>query len=142
MKRANLLVGLGAMSLIAISAADAQRRAMPEDARVYIIWPPDGQVIHGGFWLRMGLSDGGIAPAGVDKPLTGHHHLLIDVDPPPLDGPIPSDRNHPHFGLGQTETRLELPPGRHTLQLLLGDENHMPHDPPLYSRRITVVVLP
>jgi hypothetical protein len=90
----------------------------------------------------MGLTEAGIAPAGVEKPMTGHHHLLIDVDLPTLDQPIPNDRNHLHFGLGQTETRLELPPGRHTLQLLLGDETHTPHQPPLYSRRITVTVTP
>lgn len=142
MNRANLLAGVMAVLLIAVPAAEAQRRAMPEHARVYILWPPDGQVIRGGFWVRMGLTEGGIAPANVAKPLTGHHHLLIDVDPPAMDKPIPNDRNHLHFGLGQTEVRLELPPGRHTLQLLLADEDHVPHDPPLMSKRITVTVLP
>ncbi len=128
---APLLAGLG---------ATAQQRTMPEDARVYILWPPDGAVIRGAFWLRMGLSGAGVAPAGVEKQNTGHHHLLIDTELPPLDREIPNDRHHLHFGLGQTEVRLELPPGRHTLQLLLGDENHVPHQPPLYSRRITVTV--
>lgn len=128
-----LLGGAGAM---------AEQRAMPDGAKVYILWPPDGQVIRGAFWLRMGLTEGGIAPAGVDKPMTGHHHLLIDCDLPPLDQPIPNDRNHLHFGLGQTEVRLDLPPGRHTLQLLLGDQDHVPHQPPLYSKRITVIVKP
>jgi hypothetical protein len=82
-----------------------------------------------------------VAPAGVTKPNTGHHHLLIDAPVPPLDQPIPNDRNHLHFGLGQTETVLELPPGRHTLQLLMGDADHVPHDPPLISRRITITVV-
>ena len=122
--------------------AQAELRPMPENARVYILWPPDGAVIRGGFWLRMGLSGAGVAPAGIARPNTGHHHLLVDTELPPLDQEIPNDRNHLHFGLGQTEARLELPPGRHTLQLLLGDENHVPHRPPLYSQRITVTVTP
>jgi hypothetical protein len=136
-----LMPALAAL-LLPWPGAIAQQRPMPEDARVYILWPPDGQVIRGGFWVRMGLAEAGVAPAGVEKPMTGHHHLLIDTDLPPLDQPIPNDRNHLHFGLGQTEARLELPPGRHTLQLLLGDETHTPHQPPLYSRRITVTVTP
>jgi len=142
MKRSHVLAGLAATVLLTGTAALAQRRPMPENARVYIIWPSDGQVIRGGFWVRMGLSEGGIAPAGVAKPLTGHHHLLVDVELPPMDQPIPNDRNHLHFGLGQTEARLELPPGRHTLQMLLGDEDHVPHDPPLASKRITITVVP
>jgi hypothetical protein len=142
MTLARRLLPVMATLLLPWPAAIAQHHAMPEDARVYILWPPDGQVIRGGFWVRMGLAEAGIAPAGVEKPMTGHHHLLIDVDLPTLDQPIPNDRNHLHFGLGQTETRLELPPGRHTLQLLLGDETHTPHQPPLYSRRITVTVTP
>jgi hypothetical protein len=137
-----ILAGFLIIPLLACPAVMAQRRAMPENARVYILWPGDGQAMRGGFWVRMGLSEGGIAPANIEKPMTGHHHLLVDVELPPMDQPIPNDRNHLHFGLGQTETRLELPPGKHTLQLLLGDENHIPHDPPLYSRRITITVLP
>jgi hypothetical protein len=125
---------------LAVPNAGAQQSTMPPDAKVYIIWPPDGAVIKGAFWVRMGLSGAGIAPAGVDKPNTGHHHLLIDVDLPPLDQPIPNDHNHLHFGLGQTEARLDLPPGKHTLQLLLGDANHVPHNPPLYSKQITITV--
>jgi Domain of unknown function (DUF4399) len=128
--------------VLAASNAVAQQSTMPPDAKVYIIWPSDGQVIHGAFWVRMGLSGAGIAPAGVQKANTGHHHLLVDVDLPPLDQPIPNDHNHLHFGLGQTEARLDLPPGKHTLQLLLGDENHVPHQPPLYSKRITITVVP
>jgi len=115
---------------------------MPENARVYIIWPPDGEVIHGGFWIRMGLSGAGVAPAGTAKANTGHHHLLVDTDLPPMNEPIPNDKNHLHFGLGQTEARINLPPGKHTLQLLLGNEDHIPYDPPLYSKKITVTVLP
>ncbi|MBV8093761.1 MAG: DUF4399 domain-containing protein [Acetobacteraceae bacterium] len=132
-----LLVG---MLTIGPGLALAAPKPMPQDAREYIIWPSDGQRISGGkFWIRMGLSGAGIAPAGVDKQFTGHHHLLIDVDLPPLDEAIPNDKNHLHFGHGETEALIELPPGRHTLQLLLGDDQHVPHNPPLYSRKITIV---
>ena len=142
MKPVRSLAGLAAGLLLLGGAAMAQQRSMPEDARVYILWPPDGQVIRGGFWLRMGLQGAGIAPAGVEKANTGHHHVLVDTELPPLDREIPNNSNHLHFGLGQTEARLELPPGRHTLQLPLADENHIPHQPPLYSRRITITVTP
>ena len=140
MRRAWVLMAVLTGIVLAGRDAGAQQSTMPPDAKVYIIWPSDGQVIKGGFWVRMGLSGAGIAPAGVQKANTGHHHLLVDVDLPPLDQPIPNDRNHLHFGLGQTEARIELPPGKHTLQLLLGDENHIPHQPPLYSKRITITV--
>ena len=116
------------------------QHSLPPNAKVYIIWPSNGMVIHGGFWLRMGLSNAGVAPAGVDKPGTGHHHVIVDADLPPLDEEIPNDKNHLHFGLGQTEARLELPPGPHTLQLLFADAGHVPHNPPLYSQKITIYV--
>jgi hypothetical protein len=141
MRSVGIFAGLAAGLLLAGAAAVAQQRSMPEDAKVYILWPPDGQVVRGGFWVRMGLSGAGVAPAGVVKANTGHHHLLVDVELPPLDREIPNNRNHLHFGLGQTEARLELPPGQHTLQLILADENHVPHQPPLYSKRITVTVV-
>jgi hypothetical protein len=132
-----IYLGLG----LAIRPAFSQDSSMPADAAIYIIWPHDQQVIRSGkLWLRMGLRNAGIAPAGVTQPRTGHHHLLIDTDLPPLDAPIPADKNHLHFGSGQTEVRLELPSGQHTLQLLLGDANHMPHHPPLYSQQITITV--
>lgn len=140
MATAALLVLL-ASGLAGGAAADP--KPMPPDARVYFVWPADGQVISGGkFWVRMGLSNAGVAPAGIEKANTGHHHLLIDADLPPLDQEIPNDKNHVHFGLGQTEARVELPPGRHTLQLLFADDAHVPHNPPLYSKKITVVVVP
>jgi hypothetical protein len=130
-----------AWCVICTPASAAERRPAPEGAHAYIIWPVDGATIPGGkFWLRMGLSGAGVAPAGIDKPHTGHHHLLVDADLPPLDEPIPNDKNHLHFGAGQTEVRIELPPGRHTLQLLLGDADHVPHNPPVMSKKITVTV--
>jgi Domain of unknown function (DUF4399) len=111
-------------------------------AFVYIGWPNDGQVLPAGkpFRVWFGLRYMGVAPKGVKFPNTGHHHLLIDTDLPPMDQEIPSDRNHLHFGAGQTETMIELPRGKHTLQLLMGDENHIPHNPPVYSKKITITI--
>ena len=90
--------------------------------------------------IHFGLVNMGVAPAGLAKPNTGHHHLMIDTEVPPLDQPIPNDFKHLHFGAGQTEAAVTLPLGRHTLQLLLGDENHVPHDPPVMSQPIRVTV--
>jgi hypothetical protein len=121
--------------------APPKRGQAPKDARAYIIWPPNGAVIDGGkLWVRMGLQNFGVAPAGVRRDNTGHHHLIIDRDLPPLDEPIPNDKNHLHFGGGQTEARIELPPGTHTLQMLIGDADHVPHDPPVTSPKITITV--
>src|SRR5262249_7869204 len=89
--------------------------------------------------VRFGLREMGVAPAGLDRPNSGHHHLLIDTDLPPLNEPIPNDFNHLHFGAGQTETQVTLKPGPHTLQLLLGDKDHIPHSPPVMPPRIRVI---
>ena len=142
MRRFIGVAALGVACCMASQFAIAdERRPAPQGAQEYIIWPSDGAVIPGGkFWLRMGLSSAGVAPAGVDRPNTGHHHLIIDADLPALDQPIPNDKNHLHFGAGQTEVRIELPPGRHTLQLLLGDTDHVPLDPPIMSKKITITV--
>lgn len=130
-----------AAALLAASPALIAATPSAKDAQVYIISPKDGATVKGPVTVRFGLTGMGVAPAGVDKPNTGHHHLLIDVDQlPPLDQPLPNDAQHRHFGAGQTETVLELPPGKHSLQLILGDANHMPHDPPLKSEKITIVV--
>jgi hypothetical protein len=122
--------------------ASAQTPA-PPDAHLYIIYPYDGQRIRGSFPVRFGLRNMGVTRAGDATPDTGHHHLLVDVNEE-LDPtePIPTDRQHLHFGTGQTETRLDLPPGRHTLQLILGDAEHKPFKPLLISKKITVTVLP
>ena len=111
-----------------------------DTAAVYFIEPADGAVVSSPFAVKFGLRGMGIAPAGVEMEGTGHHHLLIDTDLPPLDQSIPKDDQHRHFGAGQTETVLELPPGKHTLQLLLGNFAHIPQDPPVVSERITVTV--
>ncbi|MGF6541423.1 hypothetical protein OKW50_005577 [Paraburkholderia youngii] len=124
------------------SVARAEQTASPPGAEEYIIWPSDGAVIHGGkLWVRMGLRNMGVCPKGIAFPNTGHHHLLIDTDLPALDQEIPSDRQHLHFGAGETDARIELPPGKHTLQLILGDHHHVPHNPPVYSKKITITVL-
>lgn len=137
--RATFAVALGCV--VSSRAALAEQTPSPPGAEEYIIWPPDGAVIHGGkLWVRMGLRNMGVCPKGVMIPNTGHHHLLIDTDLPPLDQEIPSDRNHLHFGAGETDARVELPPGKHTLQLILGDHSHVPHVPPVYSKKITITV--
>ncbi len=113
----------------------------PDNARVYFLWPKNGTTIKGGkFWARFGLQNMGVAPAGVVKSGTGHHHLIIDADLPSFDEEIPADRNHVHYGKGYSEGRVELPPGRHTLQLLFADHGHFPHNPPVYSEKITILV--
>ena len=126
---------------VPVSAQPAKSTAAPANAQVYFIWPHDGSVIvNGKFWVRMGLRNMGVAPKGTGSPATGHHHLLVNTDLPAMTEPIPNDRNHLHFGAGETEARVELPPGKHRLQLLLGDKDHRPHNPPVYSKPITVVV--
>ena len=133
-----------AMPMPAASPATpgVRTKARP-DATVYIGWPVDGTVIRSTqFKVWFGTRNFGVAPAGTSVANTGHHHLLIDTDLPPLDQAIPNDKSHRHFGAGQTETQLELPPGKHTLQLLMGDANHVPHDPPVMSRKVTITVRP
>ena len=113
----------------------------PKDAKVYIAEPADGTTVPETFTVKFGLSGMGVAPAGVEKDNTGHHHLLIDVDElPDLQTSLPKTENVRHFGGGQTEADLTLPPGKHTLQLLLGNYVHIPHDNPVISDKITVVV--
>ena len=116
------------------------RQASPRGALAYFHYPLDGLSVPERFTVRIGLKEMGVAPAGIEKPLTGHHHLLIDVDEPVTGQPIPSDYNHIHLGNGQTEVVVTLPKGPHTLQLLLGDHAHVPHDPPVLSRKIKIYV--
>ncbi len=131
------------VAALSVNAALAQlpRSASPAGAAVYFISPKDGETITGDVVVRFGLKGMGVAPAGTDTANTGHHHLLIDLEPlPSMDQPIPADDKHRHFGAGQTETTLKLAPGRHTLQMLLGDKYHQPHQPPVLSERITITV--
>jgi hypothetical protein len=122
------------------AAPTLPRQPAPDGAVAYIVEPADGATVSSPVRVVFGLSGAGVAPAGVDQAGTGHHHLLVDADLPPLSAPIPADDNHRHFGAGQTETTLELAPGSHTLQLLLGDQIHVPHEPPIMSARITIEV--
>ncbi|WP_299615017.1 DUF4399 domain-containing protein [Pelagibius sp.] len=129
--------------ILALSPALAGETPAPEGAKVYFIGLEDGQTVSSPVTIRFGLSGMGVAPAGVDdKPNTGHHHLIINerIEGEELNEPIPADDQHVHFGGGQTETTIELPPGTHTLQLVLADWSHIPHDPPVMSERITVTV--
>lgn len=116
------------------------RQQAPPGAQVYFHYPIDGLSVPERFTVRIGLRGMGVAPAGVNHARTGHHHLLIDTDPGSPDQPIPSDYNNIHLGNGQTEVVVTLPKGRHTLQLLLGDYTHTPHNPPVMSPKITVNV--
>jgi len=112
-----------------------------EDASVYFIWPKDGAVMKSGkFRVLFGSRNCGIAPAGIQMDNTGHHHLIINAELPSFDDEIPADRNHVHFGKGQTETVLDLPSGTHTLQLLFADHFHVPHQRAVFSEKITVTV--
>lgn len=132
-----------AVILVALlSGAAIAGAPSPRGARVYFHYPIDGIHVPERFTARIGLSGMGVAPAGVDKPNTGHNHLLVDTDVGNLDltKPIPNDYNHIHMGNGQTEVTLTLPPGRHTLQLLMGDYKHIPHTPPVISKKITIYV--
>lgn len=132
---------LGFLAFVSVAVlASANETPSSQGAEVYFISPVDGAVVTGPVTVRFGLHGMGVAPAGVEKAGTGHHHLIIDAPLPPLDENIPMDENHRHFGGGQTETTITLAPGTHTLQLLLADQNHLPHDPPVYSKPITITV--
>ena len=137
-----LLLALPALSHAQDNAAAVlPRTAAPEGALTYFLSPADGATVTSPVTIRFGLRGMGVAPAGVTTPNTGHHHLLIDVAALPPDNlPIPNDASHRHFGLGQTEAELTLPPGQHTLQLVLGDALHIPHQPPVRSEKITITV--
>lgn len=137
------LIALLFFGTASASAQDLERQPAPEGAGVYIISPADGEMVSSPITVRFGLSGMGVAPAGSEADHTGHHHLLIDVDEedlPPMNLPLPATDNIVHFGGGQTETTIELPPGKHRLQLVLGDHLHIPHQPPVMSEVITITV--
>lgn len=144
MKIKRLIAALLAFALpLSAAAQGLERTPAPEDAVLYIISPADGESVRGPVTVRFGLTGMGVAPAGVDQAGTGHHHLLINVGDdamPPLDMPLPSTDRIRHFGGGQTEVTVDLDPGEHTLQLVLGDHRHVPHDPPVISERIRIRV--
>ena len=130
-----------ALASIATLAWAQERTPSPAGAEVYIISPKDGATVKSPVTIEFGLKGMGVAPAGVKFENTGHHHLLIDTDvPADLNAPLPTSDNVRHFGKGQTEASVELKPGKHTLQLVLGDDKHTPHNPPVMSKKITVTV--
>ncbi|WP_224823904.1 DUF4399 domain-containing protein [Cognatishimia sp. MH4019] len=143
----HLLTGLITAAALT-GAAFAQDTPAPDDAELYFIGLEDGAEVTAPVTVQFGLRGMGVAPAGVEQEMTGHHHIFINR-PPLGEGEfgaeefelgIPSDENHIHFGGGQTETTLDLPPGEHTLQLVLGDHGHVPHNPPVTSDVITITV--
>mgnify|MGYP003317917726 FL=1 len=130
MNKLNLILFLLVFSTLAFSS--------PE---VYFISPKNGEVVNSPVTVKFGLKGYGIAPAGINFPETGHHHLLVNLtELPDLKSSIPADENHIHFGKGQTETFLELKPGEYSFQLLLGDWMHVPHNPPILSEKIKIIV--
>jgi hypothetical protein len=135
------LLAFGA-TLLATLALAQSRTPAPTGAEAYIIAPRNGEKIHGPVTVRFGLKGMGIAPAGIKFDNTGHHHLLVDLDVSEvkLDAPMPTTDKLLHFGKGQTETTLTLPPGKHTLQLVFADYQHVSFDPPLASKKITITV--
>jgi hypothetical protein len=122
------------------AAPSMPRSAAPAGARVAITSPANGATVKSPVTVTFAIEGMTLAPAGTNEPGTGHHHLLVDTGLPALDQPIPKDANHIHYGQGQTEAQVELAPGQHTLQLLLGDGNHVPHDPPVASEIVTITV--
>jgi hypothetical protein len=142
MKNTMLAAGFAALTVAAGPALALDRTPAPAGAAVYFVNIKDGDAVSSPVTIVFGARGIGIAPAGVEKENTGHHHLLVNVTPTPevLNGAIPADDNHRHFGGGQTETTLTLSPGTYTLQLLMADHNHVPHAPPILSEMITVTV--
>ncbi len=141
MKTLKLFLAIMACGLALQALAGDPLATSPEGARVYFIQPQDGETVSGEFRVVFGLSGMGVAPAGTERADTGHHHLLVDVEElPDLSKPLPATDNIRHFGGGQTETTLSLPPGQHTLQLLLANFAHIPHQKPVISEKITITV--
>jgi hypothetical protein len=134
---------IAALALGASLALAQERTPSPPGAEVYIVSPVNGAKVHSPVRVVFGLKGMGVAPAGVKFENTGHHHLLIDTAvPADLSAPLPANDKIVHFGKGQTEASITLPPGKHTLQLVLGDLNHIPHNPAVISKKITITVLP
>tara|TARA_R110001592_G_scaffold310495_1_gene585091 strand:- start:6140 stop:6568 length:429 start_codon:yes stop_codon:yes gene_type:complete len=141
MKKITFILSLGMFLLPFKVLSDDMISESPSNAQVYFIQPSDGQTVTENVKVVFGLNNMGVAPAGTDKKNTGHHHLLIDnKDLPDLTKPLPSTDNIKHFGGGQTETEIKLAPGNHTLQLLLGNFAHIPHNKPVLSEKITITV--
>jgi Domain of unknown function (DUF4399) len=136
-----VVIAAVALASVATLAWAEDRTPSPAGAEVFIISPKDGATVKSPVTVQFGLKGMGVAPAGVKFENTGHHHLLIDTDvPSDLNAPLPTSDNVRHFGKGQTEASIELKPGKHTLQLVLGDDKHTPHNPAVISKKITITV--
>ena len=136
-----LLTIFALFSLMTSPLANDLVSKSPSDTTLYIIEPIDGTTVSKTFKVIFGLSGMGVAPAGTNIENTGHHHILIDMDKlPDLAKPLPATDQIRHFGGGQTETVLTLSPGEHTLQIILGNYVHIPHDKPVISEKITITV--
>ena len=134
-------LAVAALALVTSAVYAQERTPSPAGAEVYIISPKDGATVKSPVTIEFGLKGMGVAPAGVKFENTGHHHLLIDTDvPADQNAPLPTSDNVRHFGKGQTEATIELKPGKHTLQLVLGDDKHTPHNPVVMSKKITITV--
>lgn len=131
---------IAAAALLVVGCSDSGDNTQASSPRVFFIEPKDGATVKKPVKVVFGIEGMDVAPAGSDKPNSGHHHLLINVSLEDYASPIPADDNHIHFGKGQTETEVDLSPGKHTLQLVLGDKNHMPHKPAVESDVITITV--
>ncbi len=141
MKKKLLFSGLALFLLTGIVAAQLPRQKSVEGTTVYFVAPANGATVPSTFTVKFGLKGMGIAPAGVQHANTGHHHLLVDVaELPDFSAALPANNNIRHFGGGQTEAELTLPPGQHTLQLVFADYLHIPHDKPVVSEKITITV--
>jgi uncharacterized protein DUF4399 len=134
--------GLVLVAMASVVSAQAPPKTKSvEGTTVYFVSPKNGETVGQTFTVRFGLKGMGIAPAGVQFANTGHHHLLVDMaEPPNMDAALPVTDNIRHFGAGQTEADIKLPPGKHTLQLLFADYLHIPHDKPVISEKITIEV--
>ena len=141
MNRIAITLSLALLITPVAAFAESMMSKAPANAGVYFVQPADGATVEQTFKVVFGLRNMGVAPAGMDKAGTGHHHLLIDTDvPSDLSQPLPATDHVKHFGGGQTETEVTLSPGKHTLQLLVGDHMHVPHNPPVVSEKISVMV--
>jgi hypothetical protein len=141
MKKAIVLTTAVILGVSAVAfAQQAKRTPSPAGAEVYFISPKDGETVTSPVTVKFGLKGMGVAPAGIALENTGHHHLVIDADAPALGAAVPADATHVHYGKGQTEATVELKPGKHTLLLVLGDQLHVPHEPAVMSKKITITV--
>ena len=145
MIRRDILTSLAAAVFVisapfAASAEEAAGTPSPAGAKVFIIEPADGATVSNPVAVKFGIEGMDVAPAGTEKANSGHHHLIVDGAVADMKAAIPADDTHKHFGKGQTEATVELKPGEHTLQLVLGDHNHVPHNPPVVSPTIKITV--